>query len=236
MAEIMMELSPLQKIIDHNSELYSIFRGCPYEILSHWNISEYQPGTVICRQGDTLDCLFIIIEGCADIYFMAENGNKYSQVVIKEGEFIGEFEIFDQRPVICWVEALTYLKLLQIKRDFFMKWLEMDKNICFYLAKYANHQFYLFSEKAGIDSLYSLKTRLCSHLLSCSGQASKEGDIIRLHLNKEKLSEQFAVTKRSVNRILLYLKNQNIIDIEVDSIIIKNLEKLASEENTSRSE
>ena len=231
-----MELNQLQKIIDNNLELYPIFRGCPYEILSRWNICEYQAGAVICHQGDRLDSLFIIIEGFADIYFMAENGNKYSQVVIKEGQFIGEFEIFDQRPVICSVEALTGLKLLQLKREFFMKWLEMDKNICFYLMKYANHQFYLFSEKAGADSLYPLKARLCRYLLSCSGQGLIKGCSIKLRLNKGKLSEQFAVTKRSVNRILLSLKNKNIIDIETDAIIIKDLEKLAHEENFSRCE
>ena len=229
-----MELDRLKKIIDANPELYPIFRGCPYEILSQWQINEYRAGTVICRQGDAIDCLFIIIEGYADIYFMAENGNKYSQVVIKEGQFIGELEIFDQRPVICSVEALTDLKLLHIKREFFMKWLEMDKNICFYLMKYSNHQFYMFSEKAGVDSLYPLKIRLCRYLLSCSGQAPKKGDSIRLRLNKEKLSEQFAVTKRSVNRILLSLKNKNIIEIETDTIIIKDSEKLAQEENFSK--
>jgi CRP-like cAMP-binding protein len=229
-----MELNLLKEIIDANSELYLIFRGCPYEILSRWEINEYPAGTVICCQGDMMDCLYIIIEGYADVYYMAENGSKYSQAIIKKGQFIGEFEIFDQRPVICSVEALADLKLLHIKREFFMKWLEMDKNICFYLMKYANHQFYMFSEKAGVDTLYSLRARLCNYLLSCSGQAPKEGVGIKLKLNKEKLSEQFAVTKRSVNRILRSLQNKNIVDIKTDVIVIKDLEKLAQEENTSR--
>jgi CRP-like cAMP-binding protein len=231
-----MELDLLKKIIDANPELYSIFRGCPYEILSHWEINEYRVGTVICRQGDVIDWLSIIIEGYADAYFMAENGSKYSQAMIKKGQFIGEFEIFDRRPVICSVEALTDLKLLHIKREFFIKWLELDNNICFYLVKYANHQFYLFSEKAGADTLYSLRARLCNYLLACSGQAPKEGYSIKLQLNKEKLSEQLAVTKRSVNRILQSLKNKNIIEIETDVILIKDCKKLAQEGKISRYE
>jgi CRP-like cAMP-binding protein len=226
-----MELNRLKKIIDAHSGLYPILKGCPYEILNHWQTGEYRAGTVIFHQGDRVDCLSIVIEGCADIYCMTENGNKYSQVVIKEGEFIGEFEIFDQRPVICFVEALTDLQLLHIQREFFMKWLELDNNICSYLAKYSCHQFYLFSEKASADTLYSLKARICSYLLSCCGQAPTG---FRCLLDKEKLSEQFAVTVRSLNRILLSLKNKNIIGIETDAIVIKDLKKLAQEEKVSR--
>jgi DNA-binding transcriptional regulator LsrR (DeoR family) len=57
-----------------------------------------------------------------------------------------------------------------------------------------------------------------------------------LKLDKEKLSEKFAVTIISVNRILQSLKSKNIIDIKTNSIIIKDFKQLTLEEEASRYE
>lgn len=231
-----MDLNTLKEIIDAKPELYQIFRGCPYEILDHWEIKEYRAESSICHQGEVIDYLSIIIDGYADVYYMAENGKKYSQIIIKRGELIGEFEMFEQKPLICSVEALTDIKILQLKQIYFTKWLELDNNISSYLVKYLCNQFYLFSEKAGNDALYSLKARLLNYLLSQSHSMIKNTDRIELKLDKEKLSEKFAVTIRSVNRILQSLKSKNIIDIKTNSIIIKDFKQLTLEEEVSRRE
>src|SRR5690554_971259 len=224
-----MEFNELKAIIESVSGLSEIFKGCPYEVLQQWDLREYQTGTVICRQGEKSDNLYIIVNGSADAYYMTEKGNKYSEAVIKEGQFIGEFEIFDQKPMICTVEALADLKALYIKREDFLKWMTLDQNICFYLAQYACQQFYLFSEKAGHDTLYPLKTRLCNYLLSSSRKASKDADGIKLRLNKEKLSDELAVSVRSVHRVLYELKKENTIENKFGYILIKDLDKLAQE-------
>lgn len=231
-----MELNVLKQIIDANPELFQIFRGCPFEILNCWEINEYLAGKVICRQGEIINRLYIVIDGYVDVYYMAENGRKYSQIIIKKGELFGEFEIFDEKPFICSVQALTNIKVLQLDQNHFIKWLKLDHNISSYLVKYLCNQFYLFSEKAGDDALYSLKARLSSYLLSCSRLVGDNTDSIELMINKESLSEKFAVTTRSVNRILQALKTQNIIEIKSNSIVIKDIKRLALEEETSRCE
>lgn len=126
--------------------------------------------------------------------------------------------------------------MLQIKRTYFIKWLELDNNLGSYLVKYLCNQFYLFSEKAGNDALYSLKARLCSYLVSCCRLVNKNDEVIELRLNKEKLSEKFAVTIRSVNRVLQSLKMKNIIETKSNSIVVKDLKKLCLEEESSRYE
>jgi len=45
--DVDMELNNLKEIIEENSGLYQIFKGCPYEILIQWESSEYKAGTVI---------------------------------------------------------------------------------------------------------------------------------------------------------------------------------------------
>ncbi len=225
-----MELDRLKKIIDANPELYPIFRGCPYEILSQWKINEYRAGTVICRQGEIIERMYIIINGYADIYYLAENGKKYSLITLKNGDVIGEIEILDKRPYSANMEAYSDLKTIEITRDYFLKWMEMDRNINLNITRILSNRFYHLVLKAGNDTLYTLKYRLCAYLISRGKQISKEAENVEIELEKEKLSEEFAVTLRSINRILHGLQNKNIVELKGDTILIKDFEKLAEEE------
>lgn len=228
------DLTEIFKIIDQNPDLYLMLRHCPYEILKHWEIKDYSAGQIICCQGKKYDYLYIILEGNAEIYYMAENGRKYSQAINRAGECVGDFEIFEQKNYICYVEAFTNLKLLQIRRDIFTKWLELDRNFSVCITKSLCNRFYKFAAKAGEDTLYSLKARLCSHLLSCSRQVSKKTVNIEIKFNKDELSDRFAVTSRSINRVLHLLKDKNIITFKENSIIINDLNKLTDELENSR--
>jgi CRP-like cAMP-binding protein len=223
-------------LINQNQDLYAMIKHCPLEILNHWEIKDYPAGSIVCRQGKQYDYFFIIIQGSTEIYYMAKNGRKYSQVFNKAGECIGEFEAFEKKPYICFVEAFTDLKLIQLRRDLFVKWLELDRNFNIYITRYLCNRFYSFAAKAGEDTLYSLKARLCNHLLLYSRQTTKKTTEIEIEVNKEELSDRFAVTSRSVNRILQYLKMKNIIAIKETAIIVKDLNRLADEVRDSQYE
>ncbi len=230
-----MEPEVIKTIFKQNQELNELFRNCPVEILKHWDIKEYPVGALVYRQGEKCDRLSIIVDGCVDIYVMAENGKKYSPRILEKGDFIGEMELFEEKPLLNSVESITKLKLLQIKRDYFLEWLELDKNISLYIIKYSNNRSCICAQKAMENSLYSLKMRVCNYLVSCSTQINNEDSRIEIKLNKEKLSERFAVTIRSINRILQHLKKGNIITVDADSIIIKDPKKLTLEVEKSRS-
>lgn len=231
-----LERNTIEAIIKNDHLLYQMFKECPHEIKSSYKVQEYHAGEVICSQGQMIDSIFIIIKGSAEIYYMAENGNNYSQAIIEKGQFIGEFEVFNQNPFVCTAEALTDLVSLKIKHHDFIEWLKKDNNICMYLINYLCNRSYYFSKKAATDTLYSLKTRLCRYLLTRSDQKLTVAQEIKLRLNKEKLSHEFAVTVRSINRILQYLKSKKIIAIDADVVIIKDLQRLIYEEKTSRYE
>lgn len=230
-----MELETVKSLFKENQELNELLQNCPADILNYWEIKEYQPGAIVYCQGEKCDRLSIIVEGCVDIYVIAENGKKYSPRVLEKGDFIGEMELFEEKPLLNSVESITKLKLLQIKREYFLKWLEIDKNISMYILKYSINRSCKCAQKTMENSLYSLKTRLCNYLISCSKQILNKDSHIEIKLDKEKLSERFAVTTRSINRTLQHLRRENIIEINANMmIIIKDLEKLILEEKRSR--
>ncbi|WP_051331072.1 Crp/Fnr family transcriptional regulator [Aneurinibacillus terranovensis] len=98
---------------------------------------------------------------------MAENGKRYSQAIYKKGDFIGELEIFDKKPFVCFVEALTDITVIKIKSQYFHQWIELDRTISNFINRTLCNQFYDLSRKAGDDNLYSLRHRICNYLLTC---------------------------------------------------------------------
>lgn len=223
-------------VMENNHQILEILRFCPFEVLSKFDCRSYTGGQIIFNQGETYDCFCIIINGLADIYITAENGKRYSQAIYKKGDFIGELEVFERRPFVCFVEALTDLELLMLDRKSFLLWLELDKNINTYVMRLMSSQFYKLSKKAGDDNLYSLKYRLCNYFLSYIENQSSQPEEITVKVMKPQLSKQFGVTERSINRILKSLKEKDVLKMNSQSVVIKDVQKLKSELNPGRFE
>lgn len=229
-----MVVSVIIKLMEEDRKIYELLKHCPYEIMRQWKLCEYPGGETVFRQGDVVDRLYIIVEGSADINIVAENGREYSLAVYRKGDIIGELEIFERKPFVCNVEALTDLKLIGLEREAFFQWLELDMNVNRQFIKYLSKLFYNLSQKAGDDTLYSLYHRICGYLVECLEQGGKRSGEVQINVNKNQLSSRFAVTQRSVNRVLQSLKEKGIIEIRSQDIIIRDIAKLREEERTSK--
>lgn len=224
------------EIIESNRTIKNMLRNCPYEILNKWEFKEYEKGQIICYQNMKYDYFQIIVKGYANISITAENGKKYSQAIYSKGDYFGELEIFDSKPYICSIEALTDMEIIRIDRENFLKWIDMDRHFSIYITKTLCNNFYNLSKLAGDNTLYSLKYRICNYLLYRVDTGIKTDKVIKIEVNKEQLSEQFAVTSRSINRVLKQLKEIKIITVDNNYINIIDLEGLKNEENLSRME
>lgn len=223
-------------IIESNAVIKDMLRNCPYDILKRWERKDYKKGEVICQQDMTHDYFYIIIDGYVNICITAENGRKHSQSIYKKGNYFGELEIFDRKPYICSVEALTDTKTIRISREYFLQWIRSDLHFALYITKTLCDNFYKLSKLAGENTLYSLKYRICNYLLYEVDSKGRDSKPLEIRINKEQLSEKFAVTSRSINRVLQYLKEKELIDVSNSSIFITDIEGLKEEERISREE
>lgn len=218
----------VQDIVNVN---YKMFKECPYEILNQFELKEYPEEHIICHQGYEYDYFYVIAEGLVNIYRISREGKKYSQAIYKKGEYFGELEVFSKKPYVCSVETITKSKIWRIYRRHFMHWVELDKNFLLYLINTLCESFYRLSKKAGEDTLYPLKYRICNYLLRNVDEDIKSNRHVEVAFDRERLSEQFVATTRSINRVIKELKEKEIIDIKNKSIIIKNLKGLKKEED-----
>lgn len=221
----------ISEILEKDPVIYDIMRQCPYEILRRIAVREYKAEEFILDQGEIYDFMYIVLEGELGIYVESEHGKKYYLNTYRKGNYIGELEMFGNYPYISSVEAKTDVRLLEIGREDFIRWVQLDKNLNGYFIRTLCDSTYKLCSNMGNNTLYALKSRICRFLIDHAGDAGCKGrrESVQVAVNSEMLSEYMAVTQRSVNRILKHLKDSQIIEITKSHIIIRDYPGLLKE-------
>jgi CRP-like cAMP-binding protein len=215
------------EILEREQEIYEVLEHCPYEVLKEFRVIRTRQGEFGLNQGTVYDSFYIVVSGYMRVYVMAENGRKYTFTVYKRGNFIGELEILEHLPFICSVEAMSDVTLLELPRDTFLKWMSLDRNISDSVTRCLSREMYQFTKRATAESFYSLRHRIGQYLVSAPSTHEK------VAINREYLSELMVVTARSINRILKDLREEGLIRIEKNFVVILDREALNREAERS---
>ncbi|WP_028394035.1 Crp/Fnr family transcriptional regulator [Bacillus cihuensis] len=223
----------LNNYMENNEQLYLMLKQCPYEILRQMKVQEFERNRIIYRQGEIQNSFSILAEGLADIYVIGDNGKTYVQSTYSVGDMIGEIEIFNQTPFMSNVKSITDVSLITVKREHFLTWLQLDQNFNQQFIRKIVGAAHRIIKKDEDSKLYSLHHRVCKYLLQRLQPSSTDGVVI--HIDKQQLSQQLAVTQRSINRILLDLKDKEIIEMKNSGMVIRNIANLRHEELKGKS-
>lgn len=223
----------MKDLLTKEHPIYKVILESPKEFQDKWEVLRFEPEDVICKYNEVYEYFCVIISGSINIYHTSEKGKTYSQSVYEEGRFFGELEIFNSVPYVCEIKAMTPVTMIRLKKQHFEKWLEADNNATLYILKSLCQASYALSKKAIEDTLYSLKFRICDYLIHSYLQR-KTKTFKKVYVSKEHLSEQFVVTRRSINRILKEISDKGYINVERDKIEIVDIDSLIKERESER--
>ncbi len=224
--EYVANITQICEYMEGDSQIYEIMKSCPYELLREMKIREYKANKFVRNQNEIYQIMYIVLEGELDIYVESENGKKYYLNTYRKGCYIGELEMFGNHPYVSRVEAKTDVKLLEIGKEAFIKWVRIDRTMNEYFIRTLCESTYSLCRNMGNNTLYSLTQRICQYLVSSALQDPDGESIVRI--SSEDLAERMAVTQRSVNRILQKLRESGYIEIDKRKIIVNNREALVS--------
>ncbi len=223
----------MRNLLATDQPIFKIILDSSAEIQSKWEVLRFECEEVICKHNEVYDYFSVIVNGSVNIYHTSEKGKTYSQSVYNAGRFFGEMEIFDSAPYVCEIKAMTPVTMIRLHRRYFEKWLEQDNQATLYILKSLCSASYKLSKKAIEDTLYSLKFRVCDYLIQ-SYHSRRKKNFKKVYISKEHLSEQFVVTRRSINRILKDIHDKGHIRVERDKIEIIDIEALIEEREGER--
>ena len=120
------------------------------------------------------------------------------------------------------MEAMTDVKLLCINHNEFKKLVSSNKRLMNNLVKIISNNVQFYSKRVRLLS-FSLKERLCEYLFEL--KKIQNSDNIKIPLSRSQLAEFLGVQKNSIQRCLVELKKEGIIDFEKKNIkILRELE------------
>lgn len=222
---IQTNLMEILEILERDKKIYEIMKDCPYEILRTLWLKKYRDGEFVLEQGTIYNTFYLIVDGYADIFVESSEGKKYYLCTYGKGQFIGELEMFDQRPYMSRIEAKGPVITLEADREQYLKWLKLDQNFNEYILRILCSGSYVSMTRMGNNTLYSLKQRICQFLIENTNDRGRSS----VALSADLLSERMAVTPRSVNRVLKELKDKRILEIHRSNIVIKDYDGLLKE-------
>ena len=100
--------------------LFSDLQPAEFERLIELLAPVRVPGTtMICREGDPAMSMFVIAQGSVQVFFTDPAGNKVPLAKLAEGDFFGEFALFEGGIRKASVEALEETELLELDKGNF---------------------------------------------------------------------------------------------------------------------
>jgi CRP-like cAMP-binding protein len=90
----------------------------------------YSDGTLIVREGDSGDCMYVVQEGEVEV-FVVRDGEEIQLAIRREGEFFGEMSIFERAPRSASVRARGDTRVLTVDRKNLLRRVHEDPSLAY---------------------------------------------------------------------------------------------------------
>lgn len=109
-----------ERVVDRLMALSDVFQPLSEsdrkEILKRLSIVSYQKGSVITREGESGDTMYLIKSGGVAVSVKGKAGKETKLAEMKEGDFFGEIALATNRPRMATITALTDVSLVEFSR------------------------------------------------------------------------------------------------------------------------
>lgn len=214
-----------------------LFRGISGEELKGMlscfgaHLSVYKKSETIAIENEKLEGIGIILEGSVSVGKDSAAGDRMMMARLGRGEIFGEVAAFAGSIWTATVIAEKDTRILFIPPGPFLNLEDsecpgkqkMSINLLHIISMKARH----LNEKIEILSLKGIRKKICRYLLmQYQRTRDKEFDV---PLKRGEMAEFLQVSRPSLSRELIRLKDEEIIDFEGSHFLLKDVEALADQ-------
>lgn len=193
---------------------------CPKHIKDKFVDMNFNTLDKILIQNEVCDSVYIIKKGTVKVYSITPNGVKYLERTHCESGLFGGLEVFSNKPLLNYVEALEPCKAIKISKESFFEWIKYDSDFSLYVHIELSKKMYHASINNKANVVYNLKYRLLFFLWNFYN----EHNLNTVH--KDILVEGVGSNIRSVNRIIKELVSEDLLEYDKGFVKVKNINKL----------
>lgn len=189
-----------------------------------FSIKKYSLNEIIALEGDTCSSIGIILDGSIDIKRMLSN--KTIQVTtIGYGHLFGEIIAFSgvnkyPATVVCSANA----EILFITKADFIDFASKNSSFLEDFLKDLSNKILILNKSIERLSYNSIRQKICSYILD--EYKNQNSLYIDINMTKQKLAETLGITRPSLSRELINMKDEKIIDYSRNTIKILDISAL----------
>ena len=177
----------------------------------------------ILKQNEEPSFVYIIKKGKVKVYSLTPTQLKYLERIYCEYELFGELEVFIDKPILNFVEAVEPCEVIKIPKDTFLEWIKYDSDFSLFIHVQMAEKMYHTSISSKANIAYTLKSRIIFFLWSFLDEHNLDS------VHKDILVEGVGSNIRSVNRIIKELVDESLIEYNKGFIKVKDMDKLVDE-------
>ena len=196
---------------------------CPDFIKDKFININFKTFDKILKQNEEPSFVYIIKKGKVKVYSLTPTQLKYLERIYCEYELFGELEVFIDKPILNFVEAVEPCEVIKIPKDTFLEWIKYDSDFCLFIHVQMAEKMYHTSISSKANIAYTLKSRIIFFLWSFLDEHNLDS------VHKDILVEGVGSNIRSVNRIIKELVDESLIEYNKGFIKVKDMDKLVDE-------
>ncbi len=196
---------------------------CPDFIKDKFININFKTFDKILKQNEDPSFVYIIKKGKVKVYSLTPTQLKYLERIYCEYELFGELEVFIDKPILNFVEAVEPCEVIKIPKDTFLDWIKYDSDFSLFIHVQMAEKMYHTSISSKANIAYTLKSRIIFFLWSFLDEHNLDS------VHKDILVEGVGSNIRSVNRIIKELVDESLIEYNKGFIKVKDMDKLVDE-------
>ncbi|KHS58185.1 MULTISPECIES: Crp/Fnr family transcriptional regulator [Terrisporobacter] len=191
---------------------------------SNYIIKSYSKNDIIAIEGDTCTSIGLILDGNIDIKRML--GTKVIHVSsFGKGHIFGEVIAFsDVNLYPATVMSSTQSKIMFISKDNFIKFCTSHEDFLGMFLNDLSNKIFVLNKSITNLTFSSVRQKICNFLITEYKLQNSEN--IKLKITKEKIAESLGITRPSLSRELINMKDMGLIDYSRSHIKILDLEEI----------
>lgn len=200
------------------------------ELLEHHSrpLREIPAKQDIIREGDTPDDVFLILSGFACRYKLIEGGKRQIMAFLVPGDFC-DFQVFILKHMDHNIGTLSRCQVVRIKRDAILALTERPAIArAFWWASLVDAG--ILREWLVNIGQRTAETRiahlLCELLVRLEAVGLVKDNSYSLPISQNDLADAMGVTVVHTNRMLMALRDQDLIDLEDRELVVRDVARL----------
>ncbi len=191
----------------------------------HGEISEYDKGETIYKEGDHSNNIYLIIKGVIKSHKMDESGKELITALYKPDDFLGFTSFIDNIPYQESATAVETVELAGISKSKLKDILEKSKNISLELMELLTENLSEIKEQLLQMAYSSVRKKTAQTILQFAEVLNKKPED-SIKISRNDLASVAGIATESLIRTLSSFKKDGLIEIEGRNIKILDLSGL----------